>query len=51
MNGYDIENYIDNWAPKEISWQKDNVGLQVGNLDNIVTNILLCLEVKPKSCR
>lgn len=45
MNGYVLENYLQNWAPKEISWPKDNVGLQAGNLDNPVTNILICLEV------
>jgi dinuclear metal center YbgI/SA1388 family protein len=48
MNGYDIEKFLDNWAPKEISWQKDNVGLQIGNPGNAVKNILLCLEVTQK---
>jgi len=45
MNGYVLENYLQNWAPKEISWPKDNVGLQAGNLDGAVTNIMICLEV------
>lgn len=48
MNGYVLENYLQNWAPKEISWPKDNVGLQVGNQESPVTNILLCLEVNKK---
>jgi dinuclear metal center YbgI/SA1388 family protein len=36
---------IENWAPKETAWQKDNVGLQVGSLSREVKNILLCLEL------
>jgi len=45
MIGYDLEQYIEHWAPKAISWQKDNVGLQAGNPESKVNNILLCLEV------
>ena len=45
MNGYVLENFLQNWAPKEISWPKDNVGLQVGNPDSPIENILICLEV------
>jgi dinuclear metal center YbgI/SA1388 family protein len=36
---------IEDWAPKETAWQKDNVGLQVGSLNRKVKNILLCLEL------
>lgn len=36
---------IEDWAPKSIAWEKDNVGLQVGSLQREVTNILLCLDV------
>lgn len=45
MTCNDVINYIENWAPKEIAWQKDNVGLQVGNRSQNVKNIMLCLEV------
>lgn len=39
---------IEDWAPKSIAWDKDNVGLQVGSLRREVKNILLCLDVDEK---
>ena len=45
MKLIEIIKNIEDWAPKEIAWQKDNVGLQVGDSDKRVKNILLCLEV------
>jgi dinuclear metal center YbgI/SA1388 family protein len=45
MTCNDVINYIENWAPKEIAWKKDNVGLQVGNRSQNIKNIMLCLEV------
>ncbi|MGD8306408.1 MAG: Nif3-like dinuclear metal center hexameric protein, partial [Ignavibacteria bacterium] len=33
------------WAPKEIAWEKDNVGLQVGSGSRQIKNIMLCLEL------
>ncbi|MFZ1519655.1 MAG: Nif3-like dinuclear metal center hexameric protein [Ignavibacteriaceae bacterium] len=36
---------IEDWAPKSIAWEKDNIGLQVGSLRREVKNILLCLDV------
>ena len=36
---------IEDWAPKSIAWEKDNVGLQVGSLRREIKNILLCLDV------
>lgn len=36
---------VEDWAPKSIAWEKDNVGLQVGSLRREVKNILLCLDV------
>ena len=39
---------IEDWAPKSIAWEKDNVGLQVGSLHREVKNILLCLDVSEK---
>ena len=39
---------IEDWAPKSIAWEKDNVGLQVGSLHREVKNILLCLDVDEK---
>jgi len=39
---------IEDWAPKSIAWEKDNVGLQVGSVRREVKNILLCLDVDNK---
>ena len=39
---------IEDWAPKSIAWEKDNVGLQVGSLRRELKNILLCLDVDEK---
>ncbi len=40
-----ITKYFENWAPKGIAWNKDNVGLQVGTSQQELKNILLCLDV------
>jgi dinuclear metal center YbgI/SA1388 family protein len=45
MKCIEIIKNIENWAPKEIAWQKDNVGLQIGDTDKQIKNILLCLEI------
>lgn len=39
---------IEDWAPKSIAWEKDNVGLQVGSLRREAKNILICLDVDEK---
>jgi dinuclear metal center YbgI/SA1388 family protein len=36
---------LNEWAPKWTAWEKDNVGLQVGNLQSKVTKILVTLDV------
>ncbi len=48
MTVSDIIKHIEDWAPKSIAWQKDNVGLQVGLTKQKVSNIILCLEVTDK---
>lgn len=45
MNGKQIIKYLEQWAPKEIAWEKDNVGLQVGNPDKKIKNIMLSLDL------
>jgi dinuclear metal center YbgI/SA1388 family protein len=45
MKCIEILKYIEQWAPKETAWEKDNVGLQVGSFERDVKNILLCLDV------
>lgn len=41
----EIFKYIQSWAPEEIAWNKDNVGLQVGSAERKVKNILLALDL------
>ncbi len=36
---------FEDWAPKWIAWEKDNVGLQIGNKQNSVKKILVTLDV------
>jgi dinuclear metal center YbgI/SA1388 family protein len=45
MTCREIFKYIENWAPKEIAWNKDNTGLQVGSAERKVKNILLSLDL------
>ncbi len=45
MNINSVLKFIEGWAPPQIAWQKDNVGLQVGNLHGKTDNVILCLEV------
>ncbi|MFZ1292331.1 MAG: Nif3-like dinuclear metal center hexameric protein [Melioribacteraceae bacterium] len=40
-----IIEHIEKWAPPAISWDKDNVGLQIGSTKEKVKNIFLCLEL------
>jgi dinuclear metal center YbgI/SA1388 family protein len=43
-----IFKYIEDWAPKEIAWNKDNVGLQIGSAEREIKNILLSLDLNMK---
>jgi len=45
MTVKNVIKYIEEWAPKEIAWGRDNVGLQVGSLTRRLQNIMLCLEI------
>jgi dinuclear metal center YbgI/SA1388 family protein len=45
MTCSEIIKYLEDWTPKEIAWQKDNVGLQVGSPSRKVKNILLSLDL------
>jgi dinuclear metal center YbgI/SA1388 family protein len=46
MTGIEIIKYLEEWAPKGIAWDKDNVGLQVGDPEIKVKNVLLSLDLK-----
>ncbi len=41
----EIQNILELWAPRELSWQGDNVGLQVGSPGWQVRKILITLDV------
>jgi dinuclear metal center YbgI/SA1388 family protein len=41
----DIIKVFDEWAPSWVAWEKDNVGLQVGDKQRGVTKILITLDV------
>ncbi len=45
MRIQDIINIIEEWAPPEIAWEKDNVGLQIGSRAGNVQRLLLALEI------
>ncbi|MGE5436922.1 MAG: Nif3-like dinuclear metal center hexameric protein [Syntrophothermus sp.] len=48
MRCIEIFKYLETWAPQQIAWLKDNPGLQAGDPNAEVKNILLCLEVTEK---
>lgn len=37
--------HIEQWAPPGAAWEKDNVGLQVGDSTTRISNVFLCLEL------
>ena len=41
----DVQHIVELWAPTEIAWERDNVGLQVGSRDKQVQRILVALDV------
>jgi dinuclear metal center YbgI/SA1388 family protein len=41
----DIQQALDAWAPRKIAWERDNCGLQCGDLDMTVRGILVCLDI------
>lgn len=51
MNCENVIKVLEDWAPKQIAWEKDNVGLQVGSLRKTVKNILLTLDVNKSVIR
>ncbi|MFC2094571.1 Nif3-like dinuclear metal center hexameric protein, partial [Bacteroidota bacterium] len=41
MQCKEVIKHIEEWAPKAIAWDKDNVGLQVGTPGRKIKNIML----------
>jgi dinuclear metal center YbgI/SA1388 family protein len=44
MTVSDIHKLFAAWCPKEVAWEKDNIGLQIGNMGTKITGILVCLD-------
>jgi dinuclear metal center YbgI/SA1388 family protein len=44
MTVRDIQEIIEEWAPAEIAWERDNVGLQVGDPAARITGIIVALD-------
>jgi dinuclear metal center YbgI/SA1388 family protein len=51
MNGIDIVKYLDAKYPKELAYEWDNVGLQIGSLNKKVTTILITLDVTKETIK
>jgi len=45
MRVRDIQQILESWAPKEIAWERDNIGLQAGDPAAVVRGILVALDV------
>ncbi|MEJ2103679.1 MAG: Nif3-like dinuclear metal center hexameric protein, partial [Ignavibacteriaceae bacterium] len=45
MKGKEIIKFLEDWAPKAIAWNNDNVGLQIGNTEIKIKNILVSLDL------
>jgi len=45
MKCREVIKFIEDWAPVEIAWERDNVGLQVGNTERKLKNIMLSLDL------
>lgn len=48
MRAKDIIKFIENWAPPQVAWEKDNVGIQVGSTNRKISNVMLSLELTEK---
>lgn len=45
MQVRDIRQIIESWAPTEIAWERDNIGIQIGSPEARVRSVLLALDV------
>ncbi len=48
MQCKEIIKYLEQWAPKGVAWERDNVGLQIGNPESIIKNIMLSVDLTDK---
>ena len=47
MKVMDVEHIMEQWAPRWIAWERDNVGLQIGDRMQPIKRILVSLDVTP----
>ena len=47
----EVASTIEEWAPRSIAWERDNVGLQVGDRNDNVRAIIVVLDATPESIR
>ncbi len=45
MRVSDIIAVMESWAPKDIAWKNDSVGLQIGDPSRVVRGVFVCLDV------
>jgi len=51
MTVSDVQNILEAWAPPGVAWERDNVGLQVGDGRKTVKKILVTLDVSEEVVR
>lgn len=42
----DITGFLEQWGPRDIAWDRDNTGLQIGDVTRPLKNILLCMDLQ-----
>ncbi|HUL45290.1 MAG TPA: Nif3-like dinuclear metal center hexameric protein [Bacteroidota bacterium] len=47
----DIQHIMESWAPREIAWERDNVGIQIGSPQQEIEKIIVCLDVTEEVVR
>ncbi|MBE2280318.1 MAG: Nif3-like dinuclear metal center hexameric protein [Ignavibacteriaceae bacterium] len=45
MRILEITKTLDEWAPQQVAWERDNPGIQVGYPGTELTNTLICMDV------
>ncbi|MDZ7763149.1 MAG: Nif3-like dinuclear metal center hexameric protein [Melioribacteraceae bacterium] len=48
MTANELIKYVESLAPPGAAWERDNVGLQVGDRKKEIANILLALDLNDK---
>jgi dinuclear metal center YbgI/SA1388 family protein len=48
MTVREVTSIIESWAPPRVAWERDNVGLQVGDNASVVRQILVSLDATPE---